>query len=133
MASRPDSGGHGTNYRRCKFEYARIPRPIDLRPHAQEKEATASPPTTPEKAESPELTVPEKPASVSPHFPSFDYEAPVEWHPAPVDAVVEMGLQFSDDYGLSRPTEEFDFSSLFGCVDNERSEFDSEFAQWVNI
>lgn len=98
----------------------------------QEKEATASPPTTPEKAGSPELTVPEKPASVSPHFPSFDYEAPVEWNPEPADAVVEMGLQFSDDYGLSMPTEEFDYS-LFGYADNERSEFESEFAQWVNI
>lgn len=87
---------------------------------------------TPEKAGSPELDAPEKPASVSPQFPSFDYEAPVEWHPLPGDAVIDMGLQISEDYGLSRPTEGFDFSA-FGYIDNERSEFESEFAQWVNI
>lgn len=56
----------------------------------------------------------------------------MEWHPLPADAVIDMGLQISDDYGLSRPTEEFDFSA-FGYIDNEPSEFESEFAQWINI
>jgi len=113
---------------------------MSLPPYVQKKEPTASPPTTPSKSESPELEAPELPASVSPQFPSFGYEFPVEWFPLSADSVVDNGLQFSKEYGLSGPTEGLDFSA-FGYFDdmpaagqaNENDdEFEREFAQWLS-
>lgn len=113
---------------------------MSLPPGVQEKESTASPPTTPSKTESPELEAPELPASVSPQFPSFDYDFPVEWLPLSADSVVDNGLQFSKEYGLSGPTEGLDFSA-FGYSDDmstaelangDDDEFAREFAQWLS-
>jgi len=87
------------------------------------------------KAESSEFEVPELPASVSPRFSPFDYESPVQYQLA--DAVVDKGLQISEHYGLSGPTEGLDFgifehlgdASATGSGDGH-DEFDDEFAKW---
>lgn len=82
--------------------------------------------------ESPELGVPELPASMSPQFPPFNYEPPVEYVPSPTDPIVDEGLQISEDYGLSRPTEVLDFS-YFGYADDTPAvglADDDEFAEW---
>jgi hypothetical protein len=108
-------------------------------PHGvQKNDPTLSPPMAPLKAESPELEGPELPASVSPQFPSFGYELPVQWFPLSADAVIDNGLRFSEDYGLAGPTEGLDFSAFgyfndtspMGLV-NEDNEFD-EFARWCH-
>jgi len=83
--------------------------------------------------ESSEFEVPELPASVSPRFPHFDYESPVEYQPA--GTVVDKGLQISEHYGLSGPTEGLDFSafnhlgdaSAVGSLDEQFGEV----AQWL--
>ena len=109
---------------------------MSLPPGVQKNEPTLSLPMAPPKTESPEPEVPKLPASVSPQFPSFGYDFPVQWLPLSADAVVDRGLQISEDYGLSGPTEGLDFSAFgyFGDTStmglaNEDNEFD-EFAQW---
>ena len=37
---------------------------------------------------------------------------PAPYLPPPADPVVNEGLQFSEDYGLAKPTEGLDFSSF---------------------
>ena len=106
-------------------------------PGVQIKEPTLSPPMASPKMESPELEVPKLPASVSPQFPSFGYEFPVQWYPLSADTVVDRGLQISEDYGLSGPTEGLDFSA-FGYSDDTSVmpglvNEDDEFAEWCRI
>ena len=66
----------------------------------------------PQKMGSPELEVPERPASISPLFYPIDYGYPgcaVEYlPPQPANPVIDEGLQFSKDYELSVPIERFD-------------------------
>jgi len=90
----------------------------------------------PQKMGSPELEVPERPASISPLFYPIDYEYPVcavEYLPQPpANPVIDEGLQFSKDYELSVPIERFDdiFEHLGdGPTWSETYEF---VAQWVH-
>jgi len=59
----------------------------------------------PPKVQTSEFEVPRLPA-----FPNSRPPAP--YLPSPADPVVDEGLQFSEDYGLARPTEGLDFSSF---------------------
>lgn len=64
----------------------------------------------PLKEEYPEFEVPEMPAVVSPQFPSSNCEPPLQYEPQSTDTVVDRGLQFSQEYGLSGPTEGLDLT-----------------------
>ncbi|KAF9654290.1 hypothetical protein BDM02DRAFT_3125171 [Thelephora ganbajun] len=108
---------------------------------ALRNEPTLSPPPMagPSKSGSSEFEVPEPPASVSQQSLPFGYKFPIQYTPPPTDSVVDKGLQFSADYGLSGPTEGLDFSlfgyglgdaSATGLVD-EQNESD-EFAKWCH-
>ena len=85
--------------------------------------------------ESPELEVPERPISMSPVFSFDDKFTPVQWFPQSADAAVNKGLQFSEAYGLSGPTEGLDFSAFDtlgdGSVANEYDEFTDSYADWL--
>ena len=89
------------------------------------------PTLSPSKVEPLGLEFPGIPTSVSPSLPPFDYGLPKQYAPLPADAVVDQGLKFSDDYGLSRPTEGLDFDavSYLGDAYNDYPEF--EFAQFL--
>ena len=88
------------------------------------------PSLSPSKVEPLGLEFPNIPTSVSPSLPPFHCSPPQQYVPLPADAVVK-GLEFSDDYGLSRPTEGLDFDavSYLGDAYNDYPGF--EFAQFL--
>ena len=77
------------------------------------RELSASPPpiVAPPKVQTSEFEVPR--LSVLQVLPEFtNSRPPTAYLPSAADPVFDEGLQFSEDYGLARPTEGLDFSSF---------------------
>jgi len=82
----------------------------------------------PPKVQTSEFEVPRLPG-----FPSSGF--PTAYLPPPTDPAVDEGLQFSEDYGLARPTEGLDFSTFERTSSSPAmayvDEHNDEFVPWL--
>ena len=84
----------------------------------------------PPKVQTSEFEVPRLPAFPSSGFPTAYLTS------SPADPAVDEGLQFSEDYGLARPTEGLDFSTFERAGSSPAmtyvEEHNDEFIPWLH-